>query len=90
MILFLAGPTEATTKLWETVMEGIKVENRTHAPLDFDEHTPSTITSHAPGYINKDLEKIVGLQTDAPLKRAIMPFGGIKWWKDHAKFTVEN
>ena len=75
---FLAGPTEATTKLWETVMEGIKVENRTHAPLDFDEHTPSTITSHAPGYINKDLEKIVGLQTDAPLKRAIMPFGGIK------------
>ena len=54
---FLAGPTEATTKLWETVMEGIKVENRTHAPLDFDEHTPSTITSHAPGYINKDLEK---------------------------------
>lgn len=72
---FLAGPTEATTKLWETVMEGIKVENRTHAPLDFDEHTPSTITSHAPGYINKDLEKIVGLQTDAPLKRAIMPFG---------------
>ena len=75
---FLAGPTEATTKLWETVMEGIKVENRTHAPLDFDEHTPSTITSHAPGYIDKDLEKIVGLQTDAPLKRAIMPFGGIK------------
>ena len=75
---FLAGPTEATTKLWETVMEGIKVENRTHAPLDFDEHTPSTITSHAPGYINKDLEKIVGLQTDEPLKRAIMPFGGIK------------
>ena len=75
---FLAGPTEATTKLWETVMEGIKVENRTHAPLDFDEHTPSTIISHAPGYINKDLEKIVGLQTDAPLKRAIMPFGGIK------------
>ena len=46
---FLAGPTEATTKLWETVMEGIKVENRTHAPLDFDEHTPSTIISHAPG-----------------------------------------
>ena len=75
---FLAGPTEATTKLWESVMEGIKIENRTHAPLDFDEHTPSTIISHAPGYINKDLEKIVGLQTDEPLKRAIMPFGGIK------------
>ncbi|MDG2948245.1 formate C-acetyltransferase [Bisgaard Taxon 10/6] len=78
---FLADATPATTELWNTVMEGIKIENKTHAPLDFDEHTPSTITSHKPGYINKDLEKIVGLQTDAPLKRAIMPFGGIKMIK---------
>ncbi len=78
---FLAGPTEATKTLWAQVMEGIKIENKTHAPLDFDEHTPSTITSHAPGYIQKDLEKIVGLQTDAPLKRAIMPFGGINMIK---------
>ncbi|MDG2914893.1 formate C-acetyltransferase [Bisgaard Taxon 10/6] len=78
---FLADATPATTELWNAVMEGIKIENKTHAPLDFDEHTPSTITSHKPGYINKDLEKIVGLQTDAPLKRAIMPFGGIKMIK---------
>ena len=78
---FLADATAATTELWKHVMEGIKEENRTHAPLDFDEHTPSTITSHAPGYIQKDLEKIVGLQTDAPLKRAIMPFGGINMIK---------
>lgn len=78
---FLADATAATTALWTQVMEGIKEENRTHAPLDFDEHTPSTITSHAPGYIQKDLEKIVGLQTDAPLKRAIMPFGGINMIK---------
>lgn len=78
---FLADATPATTELWNSVMEGIKIENKTHAPLDFDEHTPSTITSHKPGYINKDLEKIVGLQTDAPLKRAIMPFGGIKMIK---------
>jgi formate C-acetyltransferase len=75
---FLQPATEATTKLWEKVMEGIKVENSTHAPLDFDPDTPSTITSHAPGYIEKELEQIVGLQTDAPLKRAIMPFGGIR------------
>ena len=46
--------------------------------------------SHAPGYINKDLEKIVGLQTDAPLKRAIMPLVVLKWWKVHVKFTVVN
>lgn len=62
-------------------MEKIKVENKTHEPYDIDTDTPSTITSHKPGYIEKDLEKIVGLQTDAPLKRAIMPFGGIKMVK---------
>ncbi|MCI7717950.1 formate C-acetyltransferase [[Pasteurella] aerogenes] len=78
---FLAGATEATTTLWNDVMEKIKVENKTHEPYDIDTDTPSTITSHAPGYINKDLEKIVGLQTDAPLKRAIMPYGGIKMVK---------
>ncbi|TCP96881.1 formate C-acetyltransferase [Cricetibacter osteomyelitidis] len=75
---FLAGATDATTTLWNKVMEGIKIENKTHEPYDFDTSNPSTITSHAAGYIIKDLEKIVGLQTDAPLKRAIMPFGGIK------------
>lgn len=59
-------------------MEGVKLENRTHAPVDFDTSVASTITSHDAGYINKALEKIVGLQTEAPLKRAIIPFGGIK------------
>ncbi|MEL6090719.1 formate C-acetyltransferase [Plesiomonas shigelloides] len=75
---FLAGATEATTKLWDSVMEGIKEENRTHAPVDFDTDLPSTITSHDAGYIDQSLETIVGLQTDAPLKRALIPFGGIK------------
>ncbi|MEQ4515658.1 MAG: pyruvate formate lyase family protein, partial [Pantoea agglomerans] len=75
---FLAGATEATTKLWESVLEGIKIENRTHAPVDFDTDLASTITSHDAGYIIKPLEKIVGLQTEAPLKRAIIPYGGIK------------
>ena len=75
---FLAGSTEATDKLWADVMEGIKEENRTHAPVDFDTDLPSTITSHDAGYINKDLETIVGLQTDKPLKRAIIANGGIR------------
>lgn len=75
---FLAGATEATTTLWDKVMEGIKQENRTHAPVDFDTKMVSTITSHDAGYINKDLETIVGLQTDAPLKRAMLPNGGIR------------
>ncbi len=75
---FLAGATEATTTLWNKVMEGIKEENRTHAPVDFDTDVASTITSHDAGYIEHGLEKIVGLQTDKPLKRAIIPFGGIK------------
>lgn len=70
--------TEATNKLWEKVMEGIKQENATHAPVDFDTSVISTITAHDAGYINKDLETIVGLQTDAPLKRAIIPNGGIR------------
>jgi len=75
---FLAGATQATTTLWDKVMEGIKLENRTHAPVDFDTNVAATITSHDAGYIAKELETIVGLQTDAPLKRALIPFGGIK------------
>ncbi|MBE3667363.1 formate C-acetyltransferase [Vibrio navarrensis] len=70
--------TEATKALWDKVMEGIRQENSTHAPVDFDTSLISTITAHDAGYINKDLEKIVGLQTDAPLKRAIIPNGGIR------------
>lgn len=75
---FLSGATAATTALWDKVMEGIKLENRTHAPVDFDTDLASTITSHDAGYIDKKLETIVGLQTEAPLKRALIPFGGIK------------
>ncbi len=75
---FLAGSTKATDTLWEKVMGGIKIENRTHAPVDFDTDVAATITSHDAGYIEKDLETIVGLQTEAPLKRALIPFGGIK------------
>ncbi|MGS4403277.1 formate C-acetyltransferase [Serratia marcescens] len=75
---FLAGATQATTTLWDKVMEGIKLENRTHAPVDFNTNVASTIISHDAGYIAKELETIVGLQTDAPLKRALIPFGGIK------------
>ncbi|MEZ9303939.1 formate C-acetyltransferase [Vibrio breoganii] len=70
--------TEATDALWAKVMEGIKQENNTHAPVDFDTSVISTITSHDAGYINKDLETIVGLQTEAPLKRALIPNGGIR------------
>jgi formate C-acetyltransferase len=75
---FLSGATAATTSLWDKVMEGIKQENRTHAPVDFDTDLASTITSHDAGYINKKLETIVGLQTEAPLKRGLIPYGGIK------------
>ena len=82
---FLAPATEATTRLWGEVMEGIKVENRTHAPYKIDAQTVSGITSHAPGYIDRSLEKVVGLQTDEPLKRAIMPFGGLKMVQDSCR-----
>ena len=75
---FLADATEATDTLWNNVMEGIKIENSTHAPLDFDTSVPSTITSHAAGYIDQGLETIVGLQTEKPLKRAIIANGGIR------------
>ncbi|MFM2622748.1 formate C-acetyltransferase [Vibrio owensii] len=79
---FLAEVSASTSALWNQVLEGIKQESRTHAPVDFDTDLPSTITSHAAGYINKDLEKIVGLQTDQPLKRAIIANGGIRMVKN--------
>ena len=75
---FLAGPTERTTKLWNEVLELMKQERSAGGVLDFDTKIISDITSHAAGYIDKELEQIVGLQTDKPLKRAIMPFGGIR------------
>ena len=78
---FLAGPTEATNKLWGRLQELQKEERAKGGVLDMDTEIVASITSHEPGYIDesmKDLEKVVGLQTDKPLKRAFMPFGGIK------------
>lgn len=75
---FLASPTEDTQKLWKQLSDKMKEERDRGGVYDIDEHTISTITSHKPGYINKELEVIVGVQTDEPLKRAIMPFGGIR------------
>ena len=78
---FLAGPTKATETLWG-ILQGLQKEERAKGGvLDMDTHIVSGINSHKPGYISeehKDLEKVVGLQTDKPLKRAFMPFGGIK------------
>ena len=75
---FLAGPTEATTRLWEQVMDLSRQEREAGGVLDMDTKIISTITSHGPGYLNKDLEKIVGFQTDKPFKRSLQPFGGIR------------
>lgn len=75
---FLAGPTEATTKLWADVMDLFAQETANGGVLDMDTKLVSTITSHEAGYIDKPLEQIVGLQTDKPLKRALMVDGGIR------------
>ena len=75
---FLAGATEKTKKLWDEVLELYKKERENGGVLDADCKTPSAVNAYEAGYIDKDLEEIVGLQTDAPLKRAIMPNGGIR------------
>ena len=75
---FLADPSSNTIALWDKLCAQMKIERQRNGVYDIDEKTISTITSHAPGYIDRDLETIVGLQTDEPLKRAIMPFGGIR------------
>lgn len=75
---FLADPTEATKKLWQECCDLLKKEHDNGGVLDMDTHVVSTITSHGAGYIDKNLETIVGLQTDAPLKRSMQPFGGIR------------
>ena len=78
---FLADPTDATNKLWDALQKLQKEERAKNGVLDMDTHIVSSLTSHGPGYIDeslKDLEQIVGLQTDKPLKRAFMPYGGIK------------
>ena len=75
---FLKGPTDATKKLWAQVMELSKEEREKGGVLDMDTKIISTITSHGPGYLNKDLETIVGFQTDKPFKRSLQPYGGIR------------
>ena len=75
---FLAGPTEATTKLWADVMDLFAQETANGGVLDMDTKQVSTITSHEAGYIDRPLEQIVGLQTDKPLKRALMVDGGVR------------
>ena len=75
---FLSKPTEKTKKLWNEVLELYKKERENNGVLDVDTKTPSGINAYAPGYVDKELEEIVGLQTDAPLRRAIMPNGGIR------------
>ncbi|HEY3765964.1 MAG TPA: pyruvate formate lyase family protein, partial [Gaiellales bacterium] len=73
---FLAGPTERTTRVWDTLHGLMLKERERGGVLDVDAATPSSITAHAPGYISRDDELIVGLQTNAPLRRAIFPNGG--------------
>ena len=75
---FLVGPTNDTLELWDQVLELSKQEREAGGVLDMDTKIISTITSHGPGYLNKEKEKIVGFQTDKPFKRALMPYGGIR------------
>ena len=84
---FLCGPTKATKELWDKVAQLAKKEREAGGVLDMDTETVSTITSHNAGYIDKDKEKIVGLQTDKPFKRALQPYGGIRM---AAKACAEN
>ena len=74
---FLEGPTDSTNKLWQEILNLCEQENK-KGVLEAETKLPSTITAYGPGYINKELEQIVGLQTDKPLKRGIMPFGGLR------------
>ncbi len=82
---FLEGATDATSKLWSQVAELSKKEIEAGGVLDMDTKVVSTITSHGAGYIDKDLEQIVGLQTDKPFKRSLQPFGGIRMAQNACK-----
>ncbi len=82
---FLAGPTEATKKLWSMVMDLSEKELEAGGVLDMDTKIVSTITSHGAGYLDKDLEQIVGFQTDKPFKRSLQPFGGIRMAQNACK-----
>ncbi|MBU8771952.1 formate C-acetyltransferase [Cytobacillus oceanisediminis] len=75
---FLEGPTEATSSLWEQVINLTKKERENGGVLDMDTEIVSTITSHGPGYLDQSKEKIVGVQTDRPFKRSLQPFGGVR------------
>ena len=75
---FLAGPTQNTKDLWDQVLDLMKQEREAGGVLDMDTKVVSTITSHGPGYLNKDKETIVGFQTDKPFKRSLQPYGGIR------------
>ena len=75
---FLAGPTQDTLDLWDQVLDLTRQEREAGGVLDMDTKVISTITSHGPGYLNKDKERIVGFQTEKPFKRALMPYGGIR------------
>ena len=78
---FLAAPTQRTAAVWEKLQPYFREEAK-KGVLDVDPSTPSTLTSHGPGYIDRDNEVIVGLQTDKPFRRAIMPTGGYKMVED--------
>ncbi|MDD3238560.1 MAG: pyruvate formate lyase family protein, partial [Lachnospira sp.] len=82
---FLTGPTDATTTLWNQVMELSAKEREAGGVLDMDTKIVSGITSHGPGYLNKDLEQIVGFQTDKPFKRSLQPYGGIRMAENACK-----
>jgi formate C-acetyltransferase len=75
---FLAGPTQSTKNLWAQVMDLSRQEREAGGVLDMDTKIISTITSHGPGYLNKDKEEIVGFQTEKPFKRSLQPYGGIR------------
>ena len=81
---FLEGPTDSTKELWQNILELYKLENKTGV-LEAETKKPQAITTYGPGYINKDIEQIVGFQTDKPLKRGIMPFGGLNVVKNALK-----
>lgn len=89
---FLCGPTQRTKELWAQVLELSRQEREAGGVLDMDTKIISTITSHGPGYLDKDKEQIVGFQTDKPFKRALMPYGGIrmaeKACRDHG-YTID-
>ena len=90
---FLEGPTEATNKLWGRLQELQKEERAKGGVLDMETKVVAGLTAYGPGYIDesmKELEKVVGLQTDKPLKRAFMPYGGIKMAEESCKNLVMN